>query len=169
MSNKIVFKPSPGHLLVRPLKKTDAGAGGITFAVQETSLPMGEVLAIGDKPSHIRVTKLKVGETVVFAGASATEIDVLVDGIQERCRVLSYAELRGVFRDENDDSFLVRTTRLLRRWFSPLGFLLAGVIVGGGIGTFVGMAAAAKSRLRKRAAGKDSVHGGVGGPDTAGR
>ncbi|MEW6401849.1 MAG: co-chaperone GroES [Chloroflexota bacterium] len=94
---KISFKPLGGRVLVEPLEQEEVTAGGIVLPETAKEKPQqGKVLAAGpgerdDKGERIPLD-VKVGDTVLFAKYSGTEVKM--DG--KKLLILRESDLLGI-------------------------------------------------------------------------
>ncbi len=94
---KISFKPLGGRVLIEPLEQEEVTAGGIVLPETAKEKPQqGKVLAAGpgdrdDKGERIPLD-VKVGDTVLFAKYSGTEVKM--DG--KKLLILRESDLLGI-------------------------------------------------------------------------
>jgi chaperonin GroES len=94
---KISFKPLGGRVLIEPLEQEEVTAGGIVLPETAKEKPQqGKVLAAGpgerdDKGERIPLD-VKVGDTVLFAKYSGTEVKM--DG--KKLLILRETDLLGI-------------------------------------------------------------------------
>lgn len=124
----IILQPSPGHLLILPHKK-DKEVAGITFAVRDTNLPMGRVVEVGLRPKGYRSLPVKRDDIVYFSVHTAQEVDVFIDGVQETCRFITYADLRGK-QSKNESSIIEKGRAVLDLLKSRAAVFGAGFLLG---------------------------------------
>jgi chaperonin GroES len=95
---KISFKPLGGRVLVEPVEQEEVTAGGIVLPETAKEKPQqGKVLATGpgdrnEKTGERIAMDVKVGDTVLFAKYSGTEVKM--DG--KKLLILRESDLLGI-------------------------------------------------------------------------